>query len=147
MEPVAIITDEFQAIIESIRRRHIQAVWSILSLHVGHESAISRKDLVKRVRFTIGRPKYSERAVRVTCQLIRDAGIPVCSDRFGYWVGTPTETLAWASWYKAHAFSMLRTAKVLVAGARHLLTDPDDVTVAAQLHNQVQLALDLERKD
>lgn len=141
-EPVAIITDEFQEAIMAIRQPHIKAAWSILSHHCGHESAISRIDLVKRMRLAISKPKYSERSVRKLCEIIRGAGIPVCSDRNGYWIGTPTETLAWAEWYMAHAFTMLRRARRLVKGALKMTTDPVIKAQAAQMELTLNFEMD-----
>lgn len=144
-EPVAIVTKEYEAMIEQIRRPHIQAAWSVLSQHAGHESAISRKDYVAQLRAAIGQPRYCDRSARKLVGIIRAAGIPVCADRHGYWIGTPTETLEWAAWYRAHAFSMLNIARRLVGGALRLTLHPDVRGQANKMAQELQTTLDLEQ--
>jgi hypothetical protein len=143
-KPIAIVTEEFERRIAQIRRHHVQAAWSVIGLHVGHESAIARVELVKLVRFKIGKPNYSERSVRKLCEIIREAGIPICSDRYGYWIGTPTETLQWATWYRAHAFTMLMIAGRLVRSARDMTDDADLRHKAAKMADEIQLTLSLD---
>lgn len=146
-EPVAIVTPEFQDIIAGIRSRHVQAVWAIISQYVGHESAIKRPALLRLVRIAIRNPKFQDRAVREICKRIRAAGIPLCGDRTGYWIGTPTETIEWARLYMGHAFSMLKIAHPLVKWARKMTEDPTVQARADKIDRQIQLTLNLNTDD
>lgn len=143
-EPIGIVTPEFQNMIEAIRRPHIQGAWSILSQHVGHESAISRKEYVRQLRIAIRKPNYDERQARKLIELIRDADILVLGDRRGYWVGTPTEVLEWAGPYQRHAFTMLRHARRLVKTAKNMTTDLDVRNLADEIDREIQLTLNLK---
>lgn len=147
-QQITIVTAEFDRIIQQIRRRHIPVAWSILVHHIGHDRAIPKPDLVDQVRQRIGRPKYHERNVRKLCEIIRAAGIPICSDRTGYWIGSPDEIMYWARWYSAHATTMLQTMRRLVKVAA-ALTDDDSMRQDAQalgvrIENAIQTTLNLK---
>lgn len=143
-EPIAVVTPEFEDIIAGIRTRHVQAVWAILGQHVGHESAIKRPVLLRQVRLAIRNARFQDRAVREICKGIRAAGIPLCGDRTGYWIGTPTETIEWARLYMGHAFSMLKIAHPLVKWARKMTADPIVRMKAERVDRQIELTLCLD---
>jgi hypothetical protein len=141
---MAIITPEYEQIVQGITKRHKMAVWSILSQHIGVENKIGREDLVRCVRVIIDKKRYNERGVRKIIEDFRNAGISIPSDREGYWIGTPMDTYEWSLSYKAHALTMLSTMHRLMRVAIKLDVTGEIRRRAQKEIDEVQLTLNLE---
>lgn len=85
---------DIEKLIEGLPPGLERVVLRVLQYHVGQDQAIRRGDLVRDVRYYLGRA--NERAIRATINLLRKDGFPICSTGGvdgGYWIAAAPEEL------------------------------------------------------
>ena len=95
---------------DGVKIWHIRAVRAALKFHVGNDSAISRKKLLKQIS------GLNDRQMRIAIYQLRNDGVLICSRGGrggGYWMAeNAAELLEFVEReLKSRAYDMLRTAK------------------------------------
>lgn len=139
-------TEQYEQIVASIRRAHIEDVWTVLSTHVGREDAIHLDDLVTQVK-RLGRlqGRWADRSVRLCIEELRNRRIPVYSGREGYCLGLPHEMYEWAMSYRAGAQTKLQLARRVLKAVRTMVLTDDLAVKVDKLEEEIQMTLNFNK--
>ena len=145
-------TAEYDAIVAGITRAHTEAVWYVLRVCTCEEEAISQTEVAKIATSKMNKRRFdttkiTTRTVRLVCDDLCDAGVPVCATDAGMFLGNSDDLIEYARYLRSGAFSLLKKANKKLRLANKLADTPEQAETAQREGRFIDSQIDMFGKE